>query len=48
VVRGRAKRLLVAGSPRGPGQAQLSGKILEKVEMDPERFRSGAASVQFM
>jgi hypothetical protein len=41
VVRGRAKRLLVAGS-------QLSGKILEKVEMDPERFRSGAASVQFM
>jgi hypothetical protein len=28
--------------------SQLSGKILEKVEIDPERFRSGAASVQFM
>jgi hypothetical protein len=35
------KRLLLAGS-------QLSGKILEKVVIDPEKFQSGAASVQFM
>jgi hypothetical protein len=28
--------------------SQLSGKILEKVKTDPERFWSGAVCVQFM
>jgi hypothetical protein len=35
------KRLHLAGS-------QLSGKILGKIEIDPESFRSGAVGVQFM
>jgi hypothetical protein len=35
------RRLHLAGS-------QLSGKILEKVKTDPERFWSGAVCVQFM
>jgi hypothetical protein len=35
------ERVPLAGS-------QLSGKILEKVKTDPERFWSGAVCVQFM